>query len=90
MGNGGKAPASHCGGLGLVPGQSVRDVCRRNRITADFPTSISVFYYQYLGTPPIFRTRCHPYSYTLQKDEQTKPGVLPTKIMLISHIGEHD
>ena len=70
----GNAPGSHCRGLGLVPGQSVRMCEDKTSLQNVFRR---VFRFSTTGTgktPTMLRTRSHRYRYTSQKDEQTKPG----------------
>ena len=86
---GGNAPASHCGGLGLVPGQSVT-MCTDE---IAFHIFRRVFRFSPISTrktPTMIRTRFHLYRYISQEDEQTKPGDNRTKVTLFSHIEEHE
>jgi len=78
----GNAPASHCGGLGLVPGQSVRMCEDETSLQQVFRR---VFRFSRTGTrktPTMLRTRFHLYRHTSERDKQTKPGGQSTKITL--------
>jgi hypothetical protein len=77
-------------GFGTRPVGDARDVCGRNRITADFPMSISVFYYQYQGNSTNVPHSSSLQRYSTERLTDEAWGVLPTKVMLFSHIGEHD
>ena len=86
---GGNVPASHCRGLGLVPGQSVRMCADEIALQQILRRVFRIYPITTRKTPTILRTRFHLYMNTSQK-EQTKPEDNPTEIMLFSHIGEHE